>query len=67
MGLLQTSRHCRTCGKRTLHARKVFSAGWGILLSLLTMGLFIPVWMLIGILGAFQSWRCQACGTGRLT
>jgi hypothetical protein len=67
MALLQTSRNCKNCGRRTLHARHVLGLGWGLLLTIITAGLFIPVWMLIGILGAFQTWKCQSCGTGRLT
>lgn len=66
MGVLQTQRKCRTCNRKTLHARQTFSAGWGVFLSLITAGLFLPVWLLIGVAEAFRPWRCQACGGGRM-
>ena len=67
MALLQARRYCRECGKKTLHAREHFGAGWGLLLTVLTGGLFLPVWLLIAIVEAFKPWRCQVCGKGRLT
>ncbi len=66
MATLQSQRRCRTCGRKTLHARSSFSNVLGVLFSLLTLGLFIPVWLLIGVWEAlFVPWRCQACGGGR--
>ncbi len=65
---IQAQRHCRLCGRKTLHARSSFGNGWGVFLSIITAGLFIPVWLGIGVLEALtQKWRCQACGQGRLT
>lgn len=63
---LKMSRVCRECGRRTLHEKEHFSFGWGCLLSLLTVGLFLPVWLLIGIFEAFKPYRCVNCGRGRL-
>lgn len=66
MAQIQSRRYCRECGRKTLHSRSTFGDGTGCLLSVVTLGLFIPVWILIGILEAFrQKWRCQACGSGR--
>jgi len=62
MSTSQTSRYCRTCGQQTLHARELFSGGWGCLLTIITGGLFIPLWILIVILEAFKPYRCQNCG-----
>lgn len=68
MGMIQASRKCRNCGRRTLHARRSFGLGWGLLLSILTAGLFIPVWFCIKISEAlFVSWKCQQCGGARMT
>lgn len=64
--MLQAQRHCKTCGRKTLHAKATFSTGWGCFLTVITAGLFIPVWLLMGLFEAFRPWRCQACGKGRL-
>ena len=66
MGMVQTQRYCKVCGRKTLHARIFFSDGIGCIITLLTVGLFLPIWLLIKILEAFKPWRCQNCGQGRL-
>jgi len=66
MGQLQRQRYCKTCQKKTLHARATFSGGWGIFLTIITAGLFLPVWLLIALIQAFSPWRCQVCGGGRM-
>lgn len=66
MAMMQTQRRCKTCGKKTLHARPKFSSVGGCLLSVLTLGLFLPFWGLIMIGGgATGAWRCQVCGRAR--
>jgi hypothetical protein len=66
MSVDQTQRHCKTCDKPTLHQRSTFSFGWGCLLTILTSGLFIPIWILISMFGLFKPWRCQVCGKARM-
>ncbi len=63
MSLNQASRFCRRCNRRTLHARERFSDGMGCLLTLLTGGLFILLWIAISISDAGKDWRCQTCGS----
>jgi len=65
--MIQAQRHCKTCDRKTLHAKQQFSTGWGCFLTVITAGLFIPVWLLLGFFEAFRPWRCQQCGKGRLT
>lgn len=60
---MQTRRWCRYCGQKTLHERATLNSTFGCLLSVLTLGLFIPVWLLIGVFEALTvSWKCQVCG-----
>lgn len=67
MAYIQAQRYCKLCGRKTLHARPTFSDGMGCLLSVLTLGLFIPVWLVIKLVEALTAkWRCQNCGQGRL-
>ena len=63
---VQTQRHCRTCERKTLHARPTFSDTAGCLLTLLTLGLFLPFWLLFKVTRAGDGpWRCQVCGRKR--
>ena len=62
MAVIQRRRFCRTCRRLTLHERRTFHGGWGCLLSILTAGLFLPVWLLLVMLGLLVPYRCQRCG-----
>ena len=66
MATLQRSYNCRTCGGPTLHTKAIFGDGWGLLLSILTAGIFLPFWFLI-VIGqrVFGRFRCQTCGRSR--
>lgn len=65
MGLLQRSRYCKNCERKTLHSRHTFSGGMGCLLTVITGGLFLPVWIIIWFLQSLSPMRCQACGRGK--
>lgn len=62
MAMDQASRRCRTCKRMTLHVRSRMSEGWGCLFTILTLGLFLPIWLLMSVFGTFSSYRCQSCG-----
>jgi hypothetical protein len=66
MAAKQSRRHCKDCGRKTLHEKQYFSLALGIILSLLTAGIFIPFWGFIMLRDAVQSWRCQICGKTRV-
>lgn len=66
MGVQQSGRFCKRCDQHTLHMRHTFSAGWGILLTLLTAGLFLLIWVPIMFMDSLRPWRCQSCGKGRM-
>lgn len=51
--------------RKTLHAKERFSFGMGLLLTLLTAGLFIPIWLLIDVLGFVRPHKCQTCGRSK--
>ncbi len=66
MPMKQTSRYCRECGRRTLHATTSFSFLLGAILTVITCGFFIPIWIFIGLADMVRPWRCQQCGKGRM-
>lgn len=43
-------------------ARPGVGHGWCFLFTIITGGLFLLVWILLGLLADFRSWRCQQCG-----
>jgi hypothetical protein len=60
---LEAQGYCQKCKAYRLHARERFGDGWGLLLSLLTCGLFLPLWLLLVFIQHFTDpYRCQTCG-----
>jgi hypothetical protein len=66
MGTIQGQRKCKTCGRKTLHAKPTPGFFGGLVLSVVTLGLYAPFWVLGSLLGS-GPWRCQACGQKRWT
>ncbi|MGC1722937.1 MAG: hypothetical protein WA746_28505 [Isosphaeraceae bacterium] len=65
MSVTQSRYWCATCNQYTLHERHLFGAGWGCLLTILTAGIFIPIWLLISLCETLSNPpRCQKCGEG---
>lgn len=58
----QGTRMCRICQRPTLHEQPSMSTGWGCLLTILTSGLFLLVWIPMAIWDSMKKWRCQTCG-----
>ena len=69
----QRQKKCRTCGRKTLHVRtiKVHDTGCGmhVILSVLTLGLWVPFAVLCYGLAVFANalpsrapYLCQVCG-----
>ncbi len=58
-----TSAYCPTCGKQTLHAKEGISNLLHLFLSLITAGLWIPVWLFLATKSAGTRTRCQTRGT----
>lgn len=67
MAQRQLSRFCATCDRQTLHAKEIFGMTWGCLFTILTAGLFLPLWILVDVFGALKPYRCQSCGGKRWT
>lgn len=64
--MTQRPTFCKLCRKQTLHARDPgISDGAGCLLTLLTAGMFLPLWLLMSLLNS--AYMCQTCGTKNLT
>ena len=66
MSTTTVQRHCPVCGQYRLFAKQGPSHILHLLLSLVTLGMWLPVWFLCVLLSAFEPFRCMACGQGRL-
>ena len=62
MAVQQKQLECKTCKRNTLFQRETFSEGIGCLLTVLTCGLFLPIWFLLELNSDMKPYRCQQCG-----
>lgn len=56
-------RFCATCGRKTGHRRRCASHVLHLLLTLLTLGFWLPLWILAGLCSYTEHAYCIACGT----
>lgn len=56
---------CADCGRRVVVFRKGANHILHLILSVLTLGLWLIVWF--GSSVKFGGWRCQSCGSGRIS
>jgi hypothetical protein len=59
----QTSRYCDTCGKQTLHTKETPNHILHLLLSIVTLGLWLIVWVAVTIVNSGKRPRCVVCGS----
>ena len=58
----QVMKKCSECGKPTLHIQPKTSHVFHLLLSLITDGIWVQVWLLIALNNSSQT-TCTTCGT----
>ena len=54
-------RQCKACGKPTLHIQEKPNHVLHVLLSVFTLGIWLPIWLLIGLFGSGKP-QCTVCG-----
>ncbi len=64
MYVRQLQRYCYFCRTRTLHKKSAFRFVTGVVLSLISLGLFLPIWLINNRSNWFST-RCASCGTRR--
>lgn len=65
MATKQKQFYCSECDRKTLHQKEIFSGGMGCLLTIITGGLFLPIWLLADLCGIFSRYKCQQCGKSK--
>jgi hypothetical protein len=64
MDMIKKQRFCQNCKRKVLAERPTgMSDGMGCLLIILTLGFFLPVFLLLRTINAFGSLRCPICGS----
>lgn len=58
----QDMRFCKTCNKNTLFVRPSTAHVLHLFLSLITLGFWLIVWLLVGLSNSSQG-KCTTCGT----
>lgn len=64
MGMSEASANCKTCNKPVMARRIGTSVILHVLLTLITGGLWLPIWIIIFIINEIKGgWRCTQCGS----
>jgi hypothetical protein len=61
MAFEESSKFCKRCGRQVLVRRQSTNHILHLLLTLVTMGFWIPIWILCSV--RIGGWRCTVCGT----
>lgn len=54
--------HCKDCGQWRLFTKERISHVLHLLLALVSGGLWIPVWIICGIVNWMRPYHCPICG-----
>jgi hypothetical protein len=66
MGSMQITAKCSYCQQRRPFQKPTPSHVLHLILSLVTCGLWVPLWILAAFANAFVPFRCQFCGERKL-
>lgn len=57
----QTMKHCKKCGRATMHVQPSTSHVLHLLLSLITVGFWVIIWLLVAANNSSAA-QCTECG-----
>jgi hypothetical protein len=58
------ARYCQRCRAARLHVKyPTVKVGFGLFLTLITAGIFLPVWLLLFLVDMIRPYRCERCGS----
>lgn len=64
MSSAQIMRYCRSCKKKTMHVGPATAHLLHLVLSIITMGVWVPVWIIVHLSHSTQI-ACSQCGRQR--
>ena len=59
-------RNCPDCGQNRLFEKSAPNHVLHLILSVISIGFWIPIWILLVVANAFTPFRCPVCGKGKL-
>jgi hypothetical protein len=62
MSVKQSSAYCHVCGRQSLFQKPRINHVLHLILSIVTLGLWLFVWAILGIINANKQPRCTTCG-----
>ena len=62
MGTVQSTGFCETCGKQTMFVKQKLNNVLHLILSVLTAGIWLIVWLVLGMINSGKKPRCTSCG-----
>jgi len=70
MGIRRVTLRCRFCKKDTMHIHKEINHILHFFLSIITVGLWLTIWIILIVIGIFRSanhttTQCTICGASR--
>lgn len=63
MPVKQTSAYCNVCQRQSLFQKPRINHVLHLILSIVTLGLWLLVWAILGIINTGKSPRCVTCGS----
>ena len=55
------SKYCHYCQRMTLHSREGVNHLLHLILTILTSGLWLLVWIALIVMSKFRPWYCEVC------
>jgi hypothetical protein len=62
MSVKQSSAYCHVCGRQSLFQKPRINHVLHLILSIVTLGLWLFVWAILGIINSGKQPRCTTCG-----
>jgi len=66
MATQQRRHYCKTCGQSRLFTKQSVNHVLHLILSVLTGGVWVVIWILAGLASLLTPFRCTDCGKGKM-
>lgn len=63
MSVKQNSNYCNVCQRQSLYAKPRINHVLHLILTIVTLGLWSIVWLILGVSNSSKPMRCTTCGT----
>lgn len=64
---MKDGRYCNDCDKQVVAFKRTPNHILHLLLSIVTAGVWVIVWIILSLKSSGESWRCSVCGSANVT